>query len=264
MQTTSDSMSERMKIILWRWCRAGEQKPWYVFGIIGMAMGLFSACASMPEAPNVATVPQVVAGGNLAMEQAYPLAVGDQLLVRFQFYNDLNDSVSVGPNGHIVLQLIGDLLVAGLSMPEATALLNKKYAEHLKKPNISLTVSAYSPQQIYVDGQVTTPGVIRSATPLTASRAIAQAGGFKLGTARTGYILLLRHTPDGKVAYYQLDFGNGVPGTDQDPLLQTNDLVFVPETAIASVADFVSNNLLKIIPFTATTSISNVGIILPH
>ena len=55
----------------------------------------------------------------------------------------------------------------------------------------------YAPQQVFVDGWVNNPGLVRSDVPLTVSRALAQAGGVKTG-AHTDDILVLRRGADGK------------------------------------------------------------------
>lgn len=224
-------------------------------------MGLLSGCGrpdfwTTPDALNWSPAAELVAG-DPSSERAYRLRTGDQIQLRFQFYNDLNDAVTIGPDGRIVLQLVGSVPVGGLTPPQANVLLNRLYRKIVKQPNLSVTVSTYSLQQIYVDGQVGSPGLIRSTLPLTASRAIAQAGGLKLGTARTQQVLLLRRTAEGQVAYFQLDFGNGVPAIDQDPVLQSGDVLYVPETPIASVANFFSNNILKIIPYNASVVVSH-------
>ncbi|HZT87468.1 MAG TPA: polysaccharide biosynthesis/export family protein [Stellaceae bacterium] len=200
-----------------------------------------------PDAPNIAAA-RVVAGGS-PIGGPHRLTPNDDIEVRFRFYADLNERVTVGPDGHITLQLIDDVPVAGLTVPEATKLLNQRYAKVLREPDVSITVRGYAPQEVYVDGWVTSPGLIRSDLPLTLSRAIAQAGGAKTG-AHMDQILIIRRAGDGTFHYYEAALGNygGVNHPDQDPVLSSYDLVYVPKTAIVSVADYVGT-LTKNIPF---------------
>ena len=61
----------------------------------------------------------------------------------------------------------------------------------IKEPQATITLRTYAPQQVFVDGWVNNPGLVRSDVPLTVSRAVAQAGGTKSG-AQTDDILVLR------------------------------------------------------------------------
>ncbi len=117
----------------------------------------------------------------------------------------------------------------------------------IRDPQATITVRAYAPQQIFVDGWVANPGLVRSDVPLTVSRAIAQAGGTKTG-AHTDAILVLRRTPDGMVHYYQVALGNYGGAGGEDPLLSSYDVVYVPKNLFGSVQDFLAN-YVKNIPF---------------
>jgi len=206
-----------------------------------------TGCASVPTAPSYEAT-KVVPGG-VAVSEPYRLTPGDDLYVRFPYDKDLNDEVVVSPDGTVTLQYINDIKLAGLSLPEARDLLDTEFGKVLREPTVSVSVKSYSLQQIYVSGQVNNPGLVRDTVPLTLSRAIAEAGGLKLASAVTSQVLIVRRRPDGSVAYYQVDMSNGVAGEDVDPILSSYDLVYVPETRIAQLADFVSNNLVRAIPY---------------
>ena len=144
--------------------------------IAGLLLGLVAACA--PSAPSL-TGP-VVAGG-VPLTAEHVLAPSDEFELRFPFYPDLNDRVTIGPDGRLSLQLINTVAVGGLTVAEATKLMNQRYGEVIRDPQATITLRAYAPQQIFVDGWVTNPGLVRSDVPLTVSRALAQAGGAKSG-----------------------------------------------------------------------------------
>ena len=215
----------------------------WVVAVAGLLLGLVAACA--PSAPNL-TGPDVVAGG-VPLTSEHVLSPGDEFELRFPFYPDLNDRVIIGPDGRLSLQLINTVAVGGLTVAEATRLLNERYGRVIREPQAAITVRAYSPQQIFVDGWVTNPGLVRSDVPLTVSRAIAQAGGTKSG-AHTDAILVLRRTPDGVIHYYQVALGNYGGAGGEDPLLSSYDVVYVPKNLFGSVQDFLAN-YVKNIPF---------------
>ena len=215
----------------------------WVFAIALVVLGSLPGCT--PSAPNIASG-GVFPGGVPATEE-HALSPNDEIEVRFPFYPDLNDRVLVGPDGRLSLQLVNTVPVGGLTVADATKLLNDRYAQVIKDPHLTVTLRTYAPQQIFVDGWVNNPGLVRSDVPLTVSRALAQAGGVKSG-AHTDNILILRRSSDGKLFYYQVELGNYAGAGSQDPLLKSYDVVYVPQTVFASLQDFLVN-YVKNVPF---------------
>ena len=212
--------------------------------IAGLLLGSLAACT--PAAPNLNA--EAVPGG-VPLTSEHVLAPGDEFEIRFAFYPDLNDRVIVGPDGRLSLQLINTVAVGGLTIGDATKRLNERYAKVIRDPQASVTMRTYAPEEIFVDGWVANPGLVRSDVPLTVSRAIAQAGGAKSG-AHTDAVLVLRRTPDGIVHYYQIALGSyaGAGVLTEDPLLSAYDVVYVPQGVLGSIGDFLAN-YLKNVPF---------------
>jgi polysaccharide export outer membrane protein len=210
--------------------------------IAGLVLGSLVGCT--PAAPKLTA--EAVPGG-VPLTSEHVLGPGDEFEVRFPFYPDLNDRVLVGPDGRMSLQLVNTVTVGGLTVGEATKLINDRYSRVLRDPQVNLTMRTYAPEQIFVDGWVANPGLIRSDVPLTVSRAVAQAGGVKSG-AGTGSVLVLRRTPDGVVHYYQVALGNYAGASAEDPLLNTYDVVYVPQGVLGSISDFLAN-YVKNVPF---------------
>jgi protein involved in polysaccharide export with SLBB domain len=211
--------------------------------IAGLVLGSLVACT--PAAPKLTA--EAVPGG-VPLTSEHVLAPGDEFEIRFPFYPDMNDRVLVGPDGRLSLQLINTVEVGGLTVAEATKLLNQRYAQVLRDPQLNITMRTYAPEEIFVDGWVANPGIVRSDVPLTVSRAIAQAGGAKSG-AHSGAVLVLRRTPDGVVHYYQVALGNYAgAGSGEDPMLSTYDVVYVPAGVLGSISDFLAN-YLRNVPF---------------
>jgi protein involved in polysaccharide export with SLBB domain len=198
---------------------------------------------------------EVVPGTAAGTDSSYRLQVGDTIMVHYLAFPDLDDSAAIGPDGRVALRFITDFPIAGMTLTEATKETADHYQNVLNHPGISITIKNYALQQIFVSGEVANPGIIRSTIPLTASGAIAQAGGVKLATAHAHGALLLRRRPDGAIVYHKLAFHGDLPGGDGDPILRTNDLIYVPRTVIASVADFVQANITRILPVSASYSV---------
>lgn len=213
----------------------------WLAAIAGLMFGLF-ACA--PAAPRLTA--DAVPGG-VPLTSEHVLGPGDEFEIRFPFAPDLNDRVIVGPDGRLSLQLVNTVAVGGLTVGEATKLLTERYAKVIRDPQLNITMRTFAPEQFFVDGWVANPGLVRSDVPLTVSRAIAQAGGVKSG-ANTDAVLVLRRTPDGVVHYYQVALGHYAGAGAEDPVLNTYDVVYVPQGVLGSISDFLAN-YLKNVPF---------------
>ena len=215
-------------------------------GAVALAL-LLAACA--PGGPRFQDN-GVVAEGGMPRAPEHTLTTGDQFEIRFPFAPDYNDRVTVGMDGAVAPKLIGSVAVGGLTVPEATARLKARYAALLKDPELSITIRRYAPEVIYVDGWVRRPGLIRSDIPLTAARAVAQAGGVKPG-AKTGAVLVMRHDPSGAVRTYSVALGPYAGAGAEDPPLKSFDVVYVPQNPIAAVADFARQYYANV-PFSAS------------
>jgi protein involved in polysaccharide export with SLBB domain len=200
-----------------------------------------------PKAPNTAAGTPIPGGVPLTPE--HTLSPGDQFEVRFPFSPEFNDRTTIGQDGRVSLKLVGEALLGGLTVEEATSRLKSQYAKQLKAPELSVTIRRYAPEVIYIDGWVNRTGIVRSEIPLTLSRALAQAGGVKTG-AKTDEILIMRRDASGRTQAVAAGLGRyaGAGRPDQDPMLKSFDVVYVPQTAIASVASFVQE-YTKNIPF---------------
>jgi protein involved in polysaccharide export with SLBB domain len=212
--------------------------------LVALAL-LLAACA--PHGPILSDSGLIAGGVPVAPE--HTLSPGDSFEIRFPFAAEYNDRVTVGADGTVAPQAIGSVAVGGLTLPEARQRLRQRYAKLLRDPELSITMRHYAPEVVFVDGWVNRPGVIRSDLPLTVARALAQAGGSKTG-ARLGEILVLRHDADGTVHAAKVALGPYAGAAGEDPLLKSFDVVYVPQTAIAAVSDFLKTYVYPI-PFTA-------------
>ena len=208
---------------------------------------LLAGCAA--GAPRLVSG-EMAAGGAPAVPE-HTLSPGDVFEIRFAFAPELNDKVTVGRDGTVAPKLIGSVAVGGLTVPEATARLTPLYAKQIRYPELSLTVRAYAPEVFWVAGQVAHPGVIHSELPLTLERAVTQAGGVKPGAQR-GDILVIRRDASGNVRAYRAALAPAPGATD--PILNSFDVVYVPQTMIGSINEFMAN-YVKNLPFAATYEI---------
>ena len=104
---------------------------------------LFILFACGPVVKNPTPLHYQAEQASLNSEQEYRIQVGDQLDIKFFYNPELNEQVTVRPDGRISLQLVHEIMVAGLTPSELTDLLTKKYAPELKKPEITVIVRSF-------------------------------------------------------------------------------------------------------------------------
>jgi len=168
--------------------------------------------------------------------QEYKISVGDKILVKLFYNPDLNQEVTVRPDGKISLMLVHDVNVAGLTTSELTQQLTESYAKFLQQPEVAVILNTFAGQRIFVGGEVGYPGVKDLVGPTTALQAIAMAGGFR-DTARRDEVIVIRRDDNGKAITIAFDAEKAMKGIDpkQDIYLQSYDLVLVPKSNIANV-----------------------------
>lgn len=179
----------------------------------------------------------------------YVLQVGDELAIKFYTNPELNEDVKVRPDGMISLQLIDDVPAAGRTPKELDADLTKRYTGELADPQISVIVRKAALNRVYIDGQVTRPGIVTLGGGMTLYQAIQRAGGL-LETAHRKQIILIRKGPDGQPVGRSVDIRPIQDGSNpaSDVPLQPLDMVFVPRSKIAEVDLFVKQYIRDALP----------------
>jgi protein involved in polysaccharide export with SLBB domain len=181
---------------------------------------------------------KVGAPGTIAppVPREYRIAHGDKINIKLFYNPDLNQEVTVRPDGKISLLLVHDVNAAGLTPTELTNQLTESYGKYLQQPEVAVIVNAFGSQRLFVGGEVGYPGVRDLVGPTTVLQAVAMAGGFK-DTARLDEIIVIRRDENNKPVTIALDALKAMKGIDlsQDIYLQPYDLVLVPKSDIANV-----------------------------
>lgn len=197
--------------------------------------------------------PQIVSPSQIAQADApapYIIQPGDQLDIKFFFNSELNEMVTVRPDGKISLQLVDEVQAAGLQPSELDDVLTKNYASQLVKPDLTVIVRTFAGQRIYVGGEVNKEGLQILSGRLTPLQAVFNASGFK-ETASAKNTLVIRKGPGNAPIPIRVNLAEVMKGQlSQEPfLLQPDDIVYVPKSGIAKANQFVNQyiaNLLMI------------------
>jgi protein involved in polysaccharide export with SLBB domain len=195
--------------------------------------------------PSVSPVPPPA----WSADQEYRIGIGDQLDIKFFYNPDLNEQVTVRPDGRISLQLIPEIVVSDLTPAALTKLLTEGYSKDLRQPQVTVIVRGFGSQRVYVDGEVARPGMIPILGLMTALEAISQAGGMK-DSARQREVLIIRRGAENKPLAFSVDLKNARDGTDlgQNVSLAPYDIIYVPRSRVANVNLWVDQYLRKNVP----------------
>jgi len=179
----------------------------------------------------------------------YRLGFGDVIEVKFFNNDQFNETLTVRPDSRISMQKVGDIPVAGMTPTELSKRITETYARIIKDPEVTVIVRNFGGYQVYVLGEVKTPGSFPVQRNMTILQALALAGGHK-ETATLKSILLMRRNPDGTVDARRIDLSNNSPEAIQknDVYMEAFDIIYVPKTFIANVNTFLDQAFSGVIP----------------
>jgi protein involved in polysaccharide export with SLBB domain len=198
---------------------------------------MLSSCTHAPQVYPAAQPPAPVT-----------LVPGDQIEIKFAYSQEFNETQTIRLDGKIELQFVGEVAAAGKTPAELREELKQLFGQHLKYPQLAVFVRTWNDNKIYVGGEVTKPGIVEMPGRLTALEAIMAAGGFNIQTAGTSNIVVIRQR-DGKYQGQALDLDKALAGKSAAAYyLEPRDIVFVPQSTIVSVNQWVDLHINKIIP----------------
>jgi polysaccharide export outer membrane protein len=224
--------------------KTGPRKPIMLAAILALVCVSSMAQQASNAAPaDVATTAHSKASSSeSAFPDRYPrykLRPGDVFDVSFELSPEFNQSVSVQPDGFITLRGVGDVHVAGQTVPELTATLRTAYNQILHDPLISVTLKDFEKPYFTADGQVGRPGKYELRGDTTLTEAVAMAGGL-LDSAKHSQVLLFRRVNDEWVSARIINVKkmHSQGNLQEDPLLHPGDMLFVPKNRFSKIRPF--------------------------
>lgn len=199
------------------------------------ALAPSAAGQSAPAAAALSVTPPAAAPGAAAAaanspwtDREYRLGPGDKLRVEVYGETQLSQSLQVRPDGRITLPLINELAAAGRTPVELRDSIAASLTEYLRKtPVVTVIVQEAIAAQIYVIGEVATPGAQVLTGPLSVLQALATAGGLT-AFADKGDIRVLRKDAAGRTQAISFDYKQAVKGKLEPVFLQPGDTLVVP------------------------------------
>jgi polysaccharide export outer membrane protein len=167
----------------------------------------------------------------------YRITPGDVVEFRFPFVPELDQTVTVQPDGFISLKDIPDVKVQGRTLDELKETVVAAYQPVLREPTFTVTLTQFEKPYFVASGQVKTPGryELRGATTLT--QALAFAGGTVPGADLSEVLLVRRHGGD-RVELKEINVKRMLARRDlsEDPLLRPGDMLIVGKSVIGKLS----------------------------
>lgn len=122
---------------------------------------------------------------NLATPANYTIGPGDMVTINIWGASQQTIEGEVSTDGYIVVESVGPIKLAGLSVERAKSVLRNKLGQYYSDCSIDLSLSETRSIQVQVMGEVKVPGTYTLSSLSTAFNALYMAGGIsKIGTLR--------------------------------------------------------------------------------
>lgn len=186
-------------------------------------------------------------------DAAYPVyrvGPGDKLRVKYLVTQNMDEEVTVTPDGYIGVLAAGQISAAGRSIPDIEREVAQSARKYVAEQPIVVSLQESVSSRVFVGGAVQSPGVVQLTDLKTSSlQAILMTGGFT-DEARLGQVAVIRRSGDGPPMLRSVDIRSVVErGNTDDVLLQPGDVIFVPRSSIAEVNLWVDQFINKVVPF---------------
>jgi polysaccharide export outer membrane protein len=173
-------------------------------------------------------------------DSRYQLHPGDSLAIIFPRTPEFNQpSVAIQPDGYVTLQGIGEIPVAGKTLPEFRQLLQTAYAKIVSPQTITVELKDFEKPYFLVGGEVGHAGKFELRSDTTVAAAVAIAGGFK-DSSKHSQVLLFRRVSDEWMQAKILDMKKMLASGNlgEDPHLRPGDMIYVPKNALSKIKPF--------------------------
>ncbi|MFG1477746.1 polysaccharide biosynthesis/export family protein [Xanthobacter sp. V4C-4] len=229
------------------------------------ASGLaLSGCAAIATSQNTGT-PPFTTGHELRFTEvnvdrfrpwnndlpSYRVGPGDRLKIKYFITRDMDEELTVSPDGTIAPRAIGQIKVEGSTLAGIESSVRRASAKELVDQKVVVALDTAASPKIYIGGMVQQPGVFKLENVGTSVlQGILMAGGFS-ENARTGQVALIRRGPNNEPMLRLIDVREMIETgfSDGDVPLMTGDIIFVPRSSIAEVNLWIDQFINRVVPF---------------
>jgi protein involved in polysaccharide export with SLBB domain len=173
-------------------------------------------------------------------DERYRIGASDVLGLTFPLTPEFNQTISVEPDGFASLAGAPEVHLEGLTTAESVRVIEMAYSEVLLDPVVTVQLKDFNKPSFVVNGQVKSPGKYDLRGSVTATQAIAMAGGFT-DAAKHSQVLLFRRVSDDWYEVKRLDLKRILKGhnVNEDPEIRAGDMLVVPQNTLSKIERFI-------------------------
>lgn len=175
----------------------------------------------------------------------YRLGKSDVMQISFTFSSELDQTLSVQPDGFITLKGVGDMYVNGMFLNDLRAAVSRAYSQTLRDPEVSIVLKDFDKPYFIATGELVRPGKFELRTDITVTQAVAIAGGFT-DQSKHSRVVLFRRLSSDVVETKILDVKSMLRSGNLsgDIHLQPGDLIFVPKNTMSKLRRYLPTSSL--------------------
>jgi len=212
-----------------------EKKETSQAGLTGADMGGGRTTATKPGGANGLGNP--ILGGE--RHSLYRLRPSDVVEISFTIAPEFNQTLTVQPDGFVMLKDAGMVEVQGLNLQQFGEAVRDAYQGYLHDPQVAVSLKEFERSYFVVGGEVGRPGKYELRSDTTVAEAVQIAGGLTV-QSKHSQVVLFRRVNDDLVETRLLDLKKMLKENNlkEDAHLRPGDLVFVPQNSISKIARF--------------------------
>lgn len=176
----------------------------------------------------------------------YRLNHSDVVAVSFSLSPEMDQTLTIQPDGYVTLKDAGPVQGQGLTLEEFRLAVVRAYTGYLHDPQVAVALKEFEHPYFVAGGEVGKPGKYELRGDTSIMEAVEIAGGFT-HEARHSQVLLFRHVNDDLVEARVFDLKKMLKDKNlgEVPQLRPGDLVFVPQNSISKIERFLSKPSLS-------------------
>ena len=164
-------------------------------------------------------------------------------------------TLPIAPDGTVTLPALRSIHAAGHTVDELAQIADQAYAQKFGNVTTSLRLGSVANLQVFVFGEVLRPGPTAAPQGRTVLQLVAAAGG-PTEFASLEAVRVLYWDQAGQPRIRQVNLNNVLTklSLEEDMIVPTNAVVFVPPSQLAKAARYVDLVLRRLLAFSGTTA----------
>jgi len=176
----------------------------------------------------------------------YRLRASDVVEISFTVAPEFNQTLTVQPDGYVLLKDAAMVRAEGLNLNEFRAAVEKAYQGYLHDPEAAVALKDFERPYYIVGGEVGKPGKYELRSEVTVSEAVQIAGGLT-SQSKHSQVVLFRRINDELVETRVLNLKQMLKQRrlKEDAWLEPGDMIFVPQNTISKIDRFLTRPSLS-------------------